>query len=211
MQLIVRILFILAFMVTEGVADKAKTNVTPLPEISLGSPKAPVLVIDYGSLTCHHCAQFLKDVFPKIQEQYIDKGLVRFIIRDYPGDKVSLTAHQLAWSKGELKYLDLLKFLYSTQEEWLLASDPTAALKKVVAKKGITAEQFDKIQKDQALMDRIVQARLEGKKKYNITATPTIIINAKVYPRTLNFEEFEAIVSPLLKPTLVKGKENKKS
>lgn len=206
MKLILKSLVLFSMMIGSGYAKE-----NALPEVSLGSPKAPVVVIDYASLTCHHCAQFHNDVLPEIQKNYIDPGYVRVIIRDYPGDQISLIAHQLAWSKGEVKYLDLLKYLYSTQEEWLTASDPKAALRKLVAKKGITGEQFDKVMKDKALMDKVVQARLEGKKKYNITATPTIIINAKIYPRTLTFGEFEAIVNPLLKPTLEKVKLNKKS
>lgn len=211
MKFILTSLVLFSMTIGNGYTKEEKSKEASLPEVSLGSPKAPVVVIDYASLTCHHCAQFHNDVLPEIQKNYIDPGLVRVIIRDYPGDQVSLIAHQIAWSKGEVKYLDLLKYLYSTQDEWLLASDPKAALKKIVAKKGITGEQFDKLLKDKELMDKVVRARLEGKKKYNITATPTIIINAKIYPRTLNFEEFEAIVDPLLKPTIEKVNLKKKS
>lgn len=211
MNFILTSLVLFSMMIGNGYAKEEKTAQDSLPEISLGSQNAPVVVIDYASLTCHHCAQFHNEVLPEIQKNYIEPGLVRVIIRDYPGDQISLLAHQIAWSKGEVRYLDLLKYLYSTQDEWLLASDPKAALKKVVAKKGITSEQFDKLIKDKGLMDKVIQARLEGKKKYNITATPTIIINTKIYPRTLNYGEFEAIVEPLLKPAIKKVKADKKS
>lgn len=210
MKFILKSLVLFSMMIGNGYAtEEAKQG--SLPEISLGSQNAPVVVIDYASLTCHHCAQFHNEVLPEIQKNYIEPGYVRVIIRDYPGDQISLLAHQIAWSKGEVRYLDLLKYLYSTQDEWLLASDPKAALKKVVAKKGITSEQFDKLIKDKGLMDKVIQARLEGKKKYNITATPTIIINTKIYPRTLSYGEFEAIVEPLLKPAIKKVKADKKS
>lgn len=211
MKFILTSLVLFSMMIGNGYAKEEKTKQSPLPEVSLGSKNAPVVVIDYASLTCHHCAQFHNDVLPEIQKNYIEPGLVRVIIRDYPGDQISLLAHQIAWSKGELKYLDFLKLFYSTQDEWLLASDPKAALKKIALRNGISAKQFDKCLKDKALMDKIVQIRLEGKKKYNITATPTIIINAKIYPRTLSAGEFDAIVEPLLKPTLKKAKTDKKS
>jgi len=211
MKFILTSLVLFSMMIGSGYAKEEKTKQSPLPEVSLGSPNAPVVVIDYASLTCHHCAQFHNEVLPEIQKNYIEPGLVRVIIRDYPGDQISLLAHQIAWSKGELKYLDFLKLFYSTQDDWLLASDPKAALKKIALRNGISEKQFDNCLKDKALMDKIVQIRLEGKKKYNITATPTIIINAKIYPRTLSFGEFDAIVSPLLKPTIKKVKADKKS
>jgi len=183
---------------------KAKLPVKPLPEMGMGNPKAPVVIINYSSLTCGHCAHFHTDVLPKIEEKYIKPGFVRIIFRDYPGDQVSINAHRLAWCKGELKYLDFVKLLYSTQEKWLSAPDPVAALKKIALQNGISAKQFEACLKDQELLDKIIQVRLEGQKKYNITATPTIIINAKIYPRALTFEEFEGIIRPLLNPTLDK-------
>ena len=50
----------------------------------LGKADAKVTVIEYASLSCPHCANFNKDVLPKIKAEYIDKGLVRWVFRDYP-------------------------------------------------------------------------------------------------------------------------------
>lgn len=191
-----------------GKVRKVKLVSKPLPEMGMGSPKAPVTIINYSSLTCGHCAQFHTAVLPKIEEKYIKPGYVRIIFRDFPGDQISINAHRLAWCKGEMKYLDFVKLLYSTQEKWLSATDPIAALKSIALQNGITAEQYEACLKDQELLDKIIQLRLEGQKKYNITATPTIIINAKIYPHALSFEEFEGIVEPLLAPAL--GKDKKK-
>ncbi len=192
-----------------GKADKPKLISKPLPEMSMGSSKAPVVIIVYSSLTCKHCADFHTSVLPAIEEKYISPGYVRISFRDYPGDQISLKAHQIAWSKGEMKYLDFVKLIYSTQEKWLSAPDPVAALKSIALQNGITAKQFESCLKDQELLDKIIQLRLDGQKKYNITATPTIIINAKIYPEALSLEEFEKIVSPLLALTFEKEKEKK--
>ena len=195
-------------------ADKSNsTPKTPLPEISMGSSKAPVVVINYSSFTCTHCANFHTDVLPKIVEEYIKSGKVRIIFRDYPGDQLSIQAHQLAWCKGELKYLNFSKAFYSTQDKWLTEKDPIKALKEIALKNGLTKEQIDACLKNQELLDKILQVRIDGQKKYKITATPTIIINAKIYPRTLSFKEFKEVVDPLLKPKIdkVSLKEDRKS
>jgi protein-disulfide isomerase len=181
-----------------GHTDKDKESSQPLPEVSIGKPEAPVLIIDYSSLTCNHCAHFYLDVIPQIQKKYIDPGYVRIVFRDFPGDKVSLEAHQIAWCKGEIKYLDFVKLLYSTQEKWLSAPDPIAALKSIVAQNGISAEQFDAALKNQELLEKIISVRLEGQQKYKINATPTIIINAKMHNKALSMQEIDDILKPIL-------------
>ncbi len=200
MRFIIKTLIFLSLTMTAGQAgeDKKKETTPPLPEISIGKPEAPVLIIDYSSLTCNHCAHFYLDVLPEIQKKYIEPGYVRVIFRDFPGDKVSLEAHQIAWCKGEIKYLDFVKLLYSTQEKWLSAADPIATLKSIVTQNGISAEQFDAALKNQELLDKIVSARLEGQKKYKIDATPTIVINAKIHKKALSLQEVDDILKPIL-------------
>jgi protein-disulfide isomerase len=198
----------------EAYADKTKAAPkNPLPEISMGSTKAPVVVINYSSFTCTHCANFHTDVLPEIDKEYIKPGKVRIIFRDYPGDQLSVQAHQLAWCRGELKYLNFSKAFYSSQDKWLTEKDPIKALKKLSLKNGLTEEQIEACLKNQELLDKILQVRIDGQKKYKITATPTIIINAKIYPRTLTFKEFQEAVDPLLEPKTekVSFKKDKKS
>jgi protein-disulfide isomerase len=178
--------------------EKKKSITKLLPEISLGKKDAPVVMINYSSLSCGHCAHFHTDTLPAIEQKYIKPGYLRIIFRDYPGDQVSVKAHQLAWCKGEMKYLDLLKILYAAQDKWLMADDPVAALKVVALQNGITPQQFDACLKNQELLDQIIALRLEGQKKYNIKATPTIVINAKIYQKALSPEEFDEIMQPLL-------------
>jgi protein-disulfide isomerase len=80
----------------------------------------------------------------------------------------------------------------------LFADDPVAALKVLALQNGITPQQFDACLKNQELLDQIIALRLEGQKKYNIKATPTIVINAKIYQKAISPEEFDDIMKPLL-------------
>ena len=64
----------------------------PLGERVLGSPNAPITVIEYASLTCPHCAHFQKEVFPRVKKELIDTGKIRFIVREFPIGHTSGTA-----------------------------------------------------------------------------------------------------------------------
>src|SRR5215813_14277748 len=66
-----------------------------LDDIPMGSPTAPVTIIEYASMTCPHCAAFETQVFLKLKEKYIDTGKVRFILREFPLDGLAAAAIML--------------------------------------------------------------------------------------------------------------------
>ena len=60
-----------------------------LPDIVIGSPKAPVTITEYASMSCSHCAAFGENVFPMLRSKYIDTGKVRFVFREFPLNTLS--------------------------------------------------------------------------------------------------------------------------
>jgi protein-disulfide isomerase len=67
-----------------------------LPDMVMGSDKAPVTVIEYASMTCPHCAHFQETTFPELKKRYIDTGKVRYIFREFPLDSLAAAAFVLA-------------------------------------------------------------------------------------------------------------------
>jgi len=53
---------------------------------SIGRSDAPITVVEFTDLQCSFCSRFHATSFPRIKAEYIDKGLVRFITRDFPLD-----------------------------------------------------------------------------------------------------------------------------
>ena len=51
-----------------------------------GNENAKITIIAYESLTCSHCANFHKDVYPQLKKEYIDTGLVKIEFRHFPLD-----------------------------------------------------------------------------------------------------------------------------
>src|SRR5262245_60622491 len=76
----------------------------PIGERSLGKSDAPVVMIEYASATCPHCAQFHRDILPQLRSEYIDTGKLRFIYREFPLDKVAMGASILVRCVPEDKF-----------------------------------------------------------------------------------------------------------
>ena len=60
--------------------------------LSIGSPNAKVVIKVFSSLTCPHCADFHTEIFNKLKEDYIDKGMVKFEHHPFPLDLAALNA-----------------------------------------------------------------------------------------------------------------------
>jgi protein-disulfide isomerase len=182
-------------------AALAQTPVVPqtatAPRV-LGSPDAPVEVIEYASLTCHHCATFHTDVLPQVKKELIDTGKVRLIYRDFPLDRIALEAATLARCVAPERYFPILAVLFSRQEDWSHAKDPAEALARIGTLAGLSRPAYDACRADKALQDSIIQSRFEGEQKHGVESTPSFVIGGKTYKGVLALDEFKKAVGPLL-------------
>lgn len=169
----------------------------PLPEQSFGKEDAPVTVIEYASMTCGHCQNFHLNTWPEIKKEFVDKGKVRFIFREFPFDPRATAAFMLARCMGEDKWYPTVDLLFRTQEKWARAEDGKQALLSTMAITGMTEKQFEACLSDQALLDK-VQAVANTAKKLGVDSTPTLFINGKKYTGALPIGEFKSIVEPLI-------------
>ena len=53
----------------------------PQDGIVLGSPTAPVTLVEYADLQCPYCALWSRDTFPTIVDEYVRAGRVRVVLR----------------------------------------------------------------------------------------------------------------------------------
>ena len=96
-----------------------------LAERSMGSPTAPVTLVEYSSLTCPHCADFHRETLPKIKEEYIDKGVVRYVLRDFPLEPRAMAAAMVARCVPADRYFGFVDMLFRDQQTWAHSRNPT--------------------------------------------------------------------------------------
>jgi len=170
----------------------------PLDDIPMGSPTAPVTIIEYASMTCPHCAAFAVNTFPKLKEKYIDTGKVKYIMREYPLDQLAAAAFMLARCAGPEKYYPLIETLFAQQQKWAV-KEPIPPLLAIVKQAGFTQQSFDACVNDKDLLTKVQQMRNRGKEKFKVEATPTFYINGERYSGALAIEDLDKAITALIK------------
>jgi len=186
-------IFYIIFFATSAFSD---TKVNPIYE---GNIDAKIQLIVYESLTCSHCADFHKNIYPDLKKNFIDKGLVKIEFRNFPLDMASLNASKIAHCKNDGKS-DILHFLFKNQEKWAKGNkieDVNANLKKILDSGGYGID-IDKCFNNQKVEDHILEDRIEAVKKFKLNATPTLIINNKKFEKPLNYKILKKTLEKLI-------------
>ena len=170
-----------------------------IKRIISGNVKAKITIIAYESLTCSHCANFHKDVYPKLKKEYIDTGLAKIEFRHFPLDIAAFNASKIAQCKTD-QSLKILESLYSNQQKWVKGAtieDVNKNLEKFLIKEGLNIN-FEKCITDKNIENFVLNDRIEGTKNFKINATPTIIINNKKFEKSLNYKNLKKLIEKLI-------------
>ena len=195
----VRLLVLLLLLVPPLPALSALPSVDAmLAERSLGSPTAKVTIIEYSSLTCSHCADFHRETLPQIREQFIDKGLVRYVVRDFPLDSRATAAAIVAACVPPNHYFGFIDMLFRDQADWAKSPKPLEDLKGRAQLAGLAAADFDPCINNKALLDGIQVRAVEAQKRDTIESTPTFIINGRKLAGALPFADFKTAIDEAL-------------
>ena len=179
--------------------DQKVLSFDSIKRISNGKENAKITIIAYESLTCGHCADFHKNVYPSLKKDFIEKGLVRIEFRHFPLDIAAFNASKIGQCRNNGN-ADLLNILYSGQKKWARGKTPEEAtmyLKKFLEDEGVTLD-FEKCLADKAIEDYVLNDRIEGVKKFEVNATPTIIINDKKFEKALNYKNLKKYLEKLI-------------
>ena len=191
-KILIQIIIISLFFVTLN----AKADIKSITE---GNVDAKVKLIVFESLTCSHCADFHKNIYPKLKEDFLDKGLVNIEFRNFPLDLASFNASKLAHCKNDGKS-DLLHFLYKNQSKWVKGKtieDINKHLKNIVLENE-TGLDFEDCLINQSIEDHVLNDRISAVKKFNIEATPTLIINDKKFDNPHNYKKLKKTIEKLI-------------
>ena len=164
-----------------------------------GKENAKITIIAYESLTCSHCADFHKKIYPQLKKDFVDPGLVKIEFRHFPLDAAAFNASKIAQC-NEQQSLEILESLYTNQKDWIrgkTVAELNDNLKKFINNKGYKID-FEKCINDKEIEDFVLNDRIEGAKNFKVNSTPTIIINNKKFDKSLNYKNLKKTLEKLI-------------
>jgi protein-disulfide isomerase len=182
----------------------------------LGNPDAAVKLIEYGALSCGHCAEFSAKSKDKLKS-YIAKGTVSYEFRPFLLNPLDVPASLLARCSGPLPFFTLSEQMFAAQAEWMgkaqsisqaeqqawqgLAPEQLAPalatkleLDRFVQQRGIGSAQAKACLADKGAIDRLSKITQDGVKDFQISGTPTFIINGKTQREVNTWEGIEPLL-----------------
>jgi len=175
-------------------AVSAETN-----RIISGNQNAKIVILAYESLTCSHCADFHKNVYPQLKKDYIDTGLAKIEFRHFPLDAAAFNASKIIQCKHD-QGMEILESLYSNQQAWIKGNTIEQVnnnLQKFIEKEGFQVN-FEKCVNNKKIEEFVLNDRIEGVKNFKVNATPTIIINNKKFEKSLNYKNLKETLEKLI-------------
>jgi protein-disulfide isomerase len=178
-------------------SGNAKVVLVPTDR-TLGNPKAPILMVEYASMTCSHCARFNNEVFKKLKAKYIDTGKVYYVFREFPLDMWALQASALARCLPADNYFAFVDLLFENQEKWAFGGDPHGGLVSMGRMAGLGEAKVDACMTNQAELDRIKAVAQDGATKYKINGTPTFVVDGTIKSGEFTWDMVQAFLDPKL-------------
>lgn len=186
---------------------------TPDNGMLMGNPNAPVKLVEYGALTCSHCAEFAEKSAVPLKAM-IDRGTVSYEFRNFLLNVLDVPAALLARCAGPGPFFPISDQLFATQAEWLGKAQsippaeqqswgalPAEQLAPILANKlgldtfvqarGIGSEKAKACLADKSAIDALGKISERGTNEFKITGTPTFLINGSVVPETATWELLE--------------------
>jgi protein-disulfide isomerase len=180
----------------------------------MGNPEAPVKLVEYGSLSCSHCAEFAEQGSGPLRETYVKSGRVSWEFRPvmlFPSDP---GVTMLLRCQGPSPFFQLVDQIYADQATWLAALQTAAqtaeaqlqamtpqqragamvrmaGLDTFFRGRGVPQSRIDSCLGDaQALNDQVSQSERMAAQD-GVQGTPTFFINGTVVPNAASWTALE--------------------
>ena len=184
-------------MANPSLEDVLKPS-SDLPEMALGRADAPVVIVQYASMTCPHCRRFQAESFPALKKEYIDTGKVRYILRaEFPIGKQSGLATIALRCAPPDKYFQLYEKLMMDQASWVSQDVRPDPIFDVAKGYGLTRAKFDACRSDESLVKQLNAVKERGR-TLGVIGTPNFFIQGKLVKSVITIKEIREMVDPML-------------
>ena len=174
---------------------------TPEGGIRIGNPAAPVKLVEYGSITCPHCAAFSGEAAAALRTRHVRSGRVSWEYRPYLIFPTDPGLFMLLNCLGPSRFFPAAEQLYASQHIWVgrVQALPGAELERMEAlapnaqaaalvhaagldaffrARGLSQAQIDACLANHAAIERL-GAISQQANQLGVQGTPTFFINGR--------------------------------
>jgi protein-disulfide isomerase len=164
----------------------------------LGSPTAPVEVVEFADFECPGCGQFSTLTEPDVRAKLVNTGKVRIRYMDFP-----LQMHPNTWdaslaaacANDQGKFWELHDLIFQNQDKWNgeATSRPRPVLADMAKSLGLDMSKYDDCMKSEKYRAKVQSHMMEAERR-GVTQTPTFVIGDKLVPGAIPYDTFKKLI-----------------
>lgn len=182
----------------DSAATTGSTDIPTENEPTIGDEDAPVTIIEFTDYQCPFCKKYGKEAFPKIKEEYIDTGKVKYVFKDFPvpslGHDNAVKMAKAANCAGEQgMYVEMHDKLFEEQNKispQRTAKFDASKIDTWAQEIGLNMEEYNSCMSKSSVEDEINADLSEGKNG-GVQGTPTFFINGEKLVGAQPFTRFQ--------------------
>lgn len=174
----------------------------------LGSPSAPVTLVEFGDFQCPFCGRFFRETERQIIDQYVKTGKVRFAYRDFAflGDESVAAAEAAACANEQGAFWPYHDMLYNYLWDNYFAKGKsgenvgafsTENLNRFAGDLALDSSRFSACLSSRRYQSQVEKDTADGRAR-GVNGTPTFFINGKSIVGALPFFEFKTAIDAAL-------------
>ncbi len=152
----------------------------------LGRFGAPLTIIEYASMTCHHCAKFKTDTMPAVKRDWIETGKAVYVLRDLPWDNLALGMSAVARCVPPHQFYPMADALFAAQAT-IVQGNPLEGINAVAAQAGLNDEAVQECIRRPDLQQQITRSKQIALTVLGVKGTPTIFVNGALVDGAVSY------------------------
>lgn len=147
-------------------------------DMVLGNKKSNVIVVEYFSPTCPHCAYYHQTTFPELKKKYIDTNKIAYVVREFIATKQDLDAAILARCKGDINsFVQFHNIILQQQDKWAYSNKYRELLTDIGQLGGVPPEEYKQCLNSDKITETLIANTNFVAKAPKFIGTPSFFVN----------------------------------
>ena len=196
MKSLIKIIFIMFLALPFASFSDEASN--PLSGRVLGNIDAEIIIEEYASMSCGHCASFHNNDLKAIKKEFIDKGTAKLIFYDFPLDRGAMIASMITQCMNDDQFFPVLTRLFQKQAEWTRSDDIMKTISSILIPLGLEESTIlsclEETPQNQERWKSLLAGRKHAIDIKGVEATPTFFVNGNKVEGKFNLKNLNKIL-----------------